>query len=143
LERLSDLVDQRQQEVRRAEAELARVQQQIDEEARRPDPAAVLSSEEVAELVTALASGEGTAEQRRAMNLLLKKVSLRVTLDDSRKEAPMVTITVNNSVPMRQPFMGALEAGILRDLFPAPELAGDGQVVPQRDQEDGFLLFGD
>jgi hypothetical protein len=140
LERLNAMVDQRQQGVHKAEAEVARVQGLIDEEARRPDPAAVLSSEEVAELVMALASGEGTAEQRRSMNALLRKVDLRVVLDDSRKEAPMVQLTVAGSVPMTAPFMGELEIGILRDLFPGPKPPAGGQVVPS--DGGGFLLFG-
>jgi hypothetical protein len=140
LERLSDLVDARQQEVRRAEAERARVQGLIDEETRRPDPAAVLDSVETAALVEALATGDSTPTQRRAMNALLRKVDLRVVLSDAVKEAPMVVLTVADSLPLTASFMGEFESVILSDLFPPARSRGGGRIGQGG---GGFLLVGD
>jgi DNA invertase Pin-like site-specific DNA recombinase len=139
LERLSDLAEARQQEVRKAEAELARVQGLIDEEARRPDPAALLGSVELHGLVTTLATGEGTAAQRKEMNTLLRKIGMKVVLDDSRAEAPAVVITIGDSVPMSATFTGELEEGILRDLFPMPKVRGRARIV---EEGGSFLILG-
>lgn len=139
LRRLSNLADSKLKEVATAEADVTRVQALIDEEARRPDPAALLSGTEMVELVTALATGESSPTQRKRMNALLKKAGLRVVLDDSRPKGPTVAITLNDFGPLTAPFLGEREMSVLQDLFPPARARGPGRI---EQEGGGFLLVG-
>jgi hypothetical protein len=139
LRRLSNIADSKLKEVAAAEAEVGRVQALIEEEARRPDPAALLSGTEMVELVTALATGESSPTQRKRMNALLKKAGLRVVLDDSRPKGPTVAITLNDVGPLTAPFLGEREMSVLQDLFPPARARGPGRI---EQEGGGFLLVG-
>jgi len=139
LERLNANVDTKQQEVHQAEADVTDIQQQIAEEQRRPDPGVLLGGDEVRSLVKAMATGDSTPEQRKKLNALLRQINLRVVLDDSRKEAPMVGIKLGESHVMWMPFQWDLEVLILRDLFPPPVQRGRAQVV---ESDGGRMIVG-
>jgi hypothetical protein len=65
----------------------------------------------VGELLQSFGAGEDTAEQRRAINTLLRRMDLRLTLDPSGQRLGMA---IGDGEPAWQPILGDLAGEMLR-----------------------------